>query len=105
MISGRSLARSASAKIWILYSPPASRMGDHDAGGGSTLALGDPVDDPAHYHGGDLGRRVRHATDHHRNLVTDAPLELAAHPIRVGVCAARGGLPHDHLAVGREIEH
>ena len=64
--------------------------------GRAALALGHPVDHPAHQPGRELLGRPVPAGHHDRRRVADAALELAHHPVRVGQRPPLGGLADQH---------
>ena len=91
----QALAASAAPSRSFLCAP-------HDAGwvtairvGRAALALGDPVDHPAHQPGGQLLGRPRPPADDDRGRVADPPLELAHDAVGIAGGAPLGGLADD----------
>ena len=82
-----------------LVRTPVGRVGDGQARRLGTLLFDHPVDDPSQQASAQLLGGVRRSTDEDRCGVTDAPLELAHHPRRLGRRTSGRSRAGEHRAI------
>src|SRR5690606_16504260 len=100
---GEALVRERGRQQVLLVLPPRGGVGAGGPVGGPALALCDAVDHPPDEPRRQVLRGPRPARDHHRRRVTDAALELADDPVRIGQGAPLGGLAdHDRAVLADE---